>query len=219
MPKVSVVIPTKNEPSIAETLRSVPSGDGYETIVVDSSTDSTPEIAGSMGAKVVPEKRPGYGRALRTGFEAAAGGIIATLDGDCTYPAELIPALVEKLEAEGLDFISCNRFGDLREGSMSLTNRIGNRLLTGLANALLGIRLKDSQSGMWVFRKAVLGSIALESDGMPLSQEIKAKVAKSGFRFAEVPIPYRPRKGRAKLSPWKDGLRNAAHILRMAASG
>jgi len=180
----------------------------YEVIIVDTdSTDRTREIAREKGAKVIKEPRRGYGRAYKTGFHNAEGEIIATLDADCTYPAEEIPRLARMLIEVDLDFISTNRFGRLEKGAMSPLHRFGNRVLTGTANLLFGIRLRDSQSGMWVFRRSVLEKLELNSDGMPFSEEIKIEAFKK-VRAAEVPIAYRKRKGEVKLSSWKDGKEN-----------
>ena len=96
-PRVSIVIPTMNEGAsigrvIDEVAEAMRDHGPYEVIVVDTnSTDDTVEIARRKGASVVPESRRGYGRAYRTGFAAAQGEIIVTLDADLTYPAARIP--------------------------------------------------------------------------------------------------------------------------------
>jgi glycosyltransferase involved in cell wall biosynthesis len=208
--KISVVIPTMNEEeSIGEVLDSIieaigPSEFDFEMMIVDTnSKDRTREIAGSKGARIIDEPRRGYGRAYKTGFENADGEIIATLDADCTYPAEDIPALARTLLSENLEFITTNRFAQPEEGAMSSSHRFGNNMLTFTLNLLFGIGIKDSQSGMWVFRKSALENLDLTDDGMPLSEEIKAK---------EIPITYRKRKGEVKLSSWKDGRKNFAFL-------
>ncbi len=209
--KVSVIIPTMNEAeSIGEVLDQIDAAFSasdleYEAMIVDtSSTDGTPEIARSKGARVVDEPRRGYGVAYKTGFAAADGDIFATLDADCTYPAEIIPDLCRKLIDEDLEFITTNRFGDLEEGAMSPMHRFGNWVLTFTTNLLFRIRIKDSQSGMWVFFPEVLDRFELNSDGMPLSEEIKIEAMRKA-RAVEVPISYRRRVGDVKLSSWKDG--------------
>ena len=111
MPKLSVVIPTLNEElSIGKVLDSLEKnlkGIDKEILIVDGlSTDKTVEISKEKGARVLMEKRKGYGRAYKTGFKNAKGDIIATLDGDMTYPDEVIPELIVKLEKDGLDFIT-----------------------------------------------------------------------------------------------------------------
>ena len=153
------------------------------------------------------EPRRGYGRAYKSGFEAAKGEIIATLDADCTYPAEDIPSLCDLLLKEGLDFITTNRFASMEEGAMSGMHRFGNKLLTTTSRILFKVKFKDSQSGMWVIRKSILTELDIRDDGMPFSEEIKIE-AFSKVHSKEVPIVYRKRVGEVKLSSWKDGWKN-----------
>lgn len=185
----------------------------YEVLVVDTnSTDRTREIAASKGAVVVDEPRRGYGRAYKTGFGKATGEVIATLDADLTYPASDIPGLVAMLDSKGLDFITTNRFARMQNGAMSAKHRFGNWVLSTTMRILFRAKLKDSQSGMWVFRKSILPSLTLESDGMSMSEELKAEAFRK-VRAAEVPITYRPRIGEVKLSSWKDGLGNLRFLF------
>lgn len=214
--KVTVVIPTMNEEeSIGEVLDSIPKDFAdVEVLIVDTnSKDRTVEIAKEKGAAVISEPRRGYGRAYKTGFENARGEIIVTLDGDTTYPAEEIPALVEMLVHDDLDFITCDRISLLKPGVMSMQHRVGNRILSMASNILYGTRIRDSQSGMWVFKKDILKALRLTSDGMPFSEEIKAEAYRKGFKCREVPIEYRIRKGEVKLNTWRDGYRNLSFLL------
>lgn len=219
--KVSIIIPTMNEEAsigvVLDTLHDAMKDfeDGYEVVVVDTeSKDRTVEIALSKGAKVIDEPRRGYGRAYKTGFERAEGEVIATLDADCTYPAEDIPKLVNALENEDLDFITCDRLSRLEKGVMSAKHRFGNWVLKVTTNLLFGMRIKDSQSGMWVFRKRILDKIELISDGMPLSEEVKIEAWRKGLKAKEVPIIYRMRKGEAKIQSWEDGFRNLKFLFK-----
>jgi glycosyltransferase involved in cell wall biosynthesis len=176
-------------------------------IVDTNSKDRTREIALAKGARVIEEPLRGYGRAYKTGFEKADGEIIATLDADCTYPAEDIPKLVKMLQDEELDFITTNRFAQMEEGAMSTKHKIGNGMLNLTTRFLFNVRIKDSQSGMWVFRRERLQMLDLTSDGMPLSEELKIEAFKK-LKAKEVGIVYRPRVGEVKLSSWKDGWKN-----------
>ena len=209
---VTVVIPTINEEGgIGKTIEQVPRPEDMdiEILVVDTdSTDKTKKVARSKGATVVNESRRGYGRAYKTGFEKAKGDIIATLDADCTYPAEMIPELVRTLQNEGLDFITTNRFAMMKKGAMSRKHKFGNWVLNVTTRLLFGVKIKDSQSGMWAFRRSILEKLELVSDGMPMSEELKIEAYKKGFECKEVPIEYRPRVGEVKLSSWKDGWKN-----------
>ncbi len=224
---LSVVIPTLDEEeSIGATISAIPSGRigemGYalEIIVVDGlSKDRTASIASSLGARVVFERRKGYGRAYKTGFGAARGSFFVTLDGDGTYPPEAIPPLIGKAEREGLDFITTDRFAGMEKGAMGLRNRIGNRALTLAMNLLYGTRLRDSQSGMWVLRRSAWERLRVETDGMEFSEELKIEAFGKGLRCAEEPIRYSVRGGKAKLSPWRDGIRNLLFLFRRRLRG
>lgn len=216
---MSIVIPTMNEERsiglvIDEMRKSIPQSIDYEILVVDTdSKDKTREIAASKGARVIDEPRRGYGRAYKTGFERAAGDIIATLDADMTYPADRIPGLLKILDDGGYDFITTNRFAELQPGAMSFTHRLGNRILAIAARILFRVKLRDSQSGMWVFRKSLLGKIDLTSDGMAMSEELKVEAFKKA-KSLEVPIRYSPRVGEVKLNTWRDGKNNLKFLFK-----
>ena len=129
---ISIVIPTLNEEgSIGQVIDEIngvmiESKVQYEILVVDGlSKDRTREIAGSKGATVIKEPRKGYGRAYKTGFEHAKGDIIATMDGDFTYPASDIVMLVNILNKEDLDFLSADRMVHMEEGAMSTMHKMG----------------------------------------------------------------------------------------------
>jgi len=214
---ITVIIPTLNEEeALAEVIESIPGREEMEILVVDGlSTDRTVEIAEGLGARVVMEKRKGYGRAYKTGFAEAKGEIIATLDGDTTYPAEKIPWLVTQLEEQKVDFISCDRLSKLDKKAMNGKHRFGNWVLKVATNLLFGMKIADSQTGMWVFKKEILEKITLTSDGMPLSEEIKVEVFKHpDVKAIEIPIEYRPRVGEIKLNTWQDGKRNLMFLFK-----
>ena len=215
---VSIVIPTMNEEqSIGMVIDEVVNALGprlHEILIVDTnSKDRTREIAAQKGALVVDEPRRGYGRAYKTGFEKASGEYVVTLDADMTYPAEDIPALLDMLESKQLDFITTNRFARMQKGAMSAKHRLGNWVLSVTTRLLFRVKLKDSQSGMWVFRKSALDGLVVESDGMAFSEEIKIEALRKK-KALEVPITYRPRVGDVKLSSWRDGLGNLKYLFR-----
>ena len=194
----------------------------WELLVVDgASTDGTQALAEAEGARVIQEPRKGYGRAYRTGFDAAQGEIIATLDGDATYPVEEVPRFVRMLLDEELDFITCNRFAYLDRKAMTTEHRIGNWLLNEVVTIAYarylreagGLVIRDSQSGMWIFRRSVFGRVRLTQDGMPMSEELKLEVLLNGLKMREVPIRYSERWGAPKLSSWRDGRKNLSFLF------
>ena len=221
-PRLSIVIPAMNEEEgIGETLDAIPLADlekmGYptEVIVVDGeSRDRTRDIAREKGARVLIEPRKGYGRAYKTGFESAQGELIATGDADTTYPFDKLPEYLRLFELEKLDFFTGNRFGKLQPGAMSAKHKVGNWVLSTTGRVLFMVNVKDSQSGMWIFRKEILPRLKITSDGMPMSEEIKIEAfSKTDLRSREVPIEYRVRVGDVKLSSWKDGYRNMKFLF------
>lgn len=217
--KISVVIPCHNEAlSIGNIIKSI-GNEVHEIIVVDNNcTDATALLAQAAGAKVIRESRPGYGAAIRSGIAVATGDTIAVLDGDGQYPAEKIVELAPLLEQSGSDFISCARFPLQSKASMTRVRLLGNYFFNFAIRALFAIRLKDSQSGMWIFKKNLLEKISLESSGMAFSEELKIKAIASGARFKEVPIAYYPRhkESVSKLSPLMDGLGNLFYLLKLS---
>jgi len=218
MPRLSIIIPTMNEERsiglVIDTVKkSLSNAISYEILTVDTnSKDKTREIATAKGARVIDEPRRGYGRAYKTGFEQASGEIIATLDADMTYPAERIEQLVNMLDSEKLDFITTNRLDEMEHGAMSFTHRFGNRMLNIAVRLLFRVKIRDSQSGMWVFRKNVLPRLDLTSDGMSLSEEIKVEAFRKS-KAKEVPIKYSPRVGEVKLNTWRDGFQNLKFLF------
>jgi dolichol-phosphate hexosyltransferase len=213
---IGVVIPCYNEEEgIGRVIGRMPPGVVDEIVVVDNNcTDRTAEVAASLGARVVPERTPGYGAAYKAGLREVRSDVVVTMDGDGTYPPEEIPRLVDLLAGRNLDFLSTSRFPLADGRAMGLTNRIGNGVLTVAAALLFARALRDSQSGMWVFRREALGRLRLTSDGMPFSEEIKLEALLRGLRFDEEHIPYGVRAGEVKLQRWRDGWANLVFLLR-----
>ncbi len=224
--KVTLLVPTLNEEKgIGPTLDGVDKaafaakGWELEFLVIDgASKDRTKPEAEARGARVVIEPRRGYGRAYKRGFAEATGDVIVTADADGTYPVERTHELAQMLLDQGLDFINGDRYGKLEPGAMSAKHKFGNWVLSTTARVLFAVRLKDSQSGLWVIRRSALEGIDVErlSEGMAFSQEIKLEFFKRRDRkSAEVPASLRPRIGKPVLSSWKDGLRNLKMLFVM----
>ncbi len=224
MKTVSVIIPAINEAEgIGCTLEALPivelSRLGYSTevLVVDGcSTDNTLEIARTKGAKIVVEPRRGYGRAYKTGFQNSVGDYIVTMDADGSYPAQRIPQLLDYLVKSDLDLVTTCRLNNLQPGAMSVSHRFGNEILNLFSRIFFRLKLRDTQSGMWVFRRSLLGIVGVRSDSMAFSQEFKIRsFQKAACR--EVPIPYMPRLGTQKIRTFGDGysnLKNMCGLLR-----
>ncbi|OGF16947.1 MAG: glycosyl transferase family 2 [Candidatus Eisenbacteria bacterium RBG_16_71_46] len=213
--RLSVVIPCYNEEDgVREVIGRMPASVDEVVVVDNNCTDRTAEVARALGARVVEERTPGYGAAYKAGLRAATGDVIITLDGDGTYPPERIEQLVDTLLDRNWDFLSACRFPLTDSRAMSFTNRLGNWVLTAGTALLFFRRIRDSQSGMWVFRRPLLERLHLTSDGMAFSEEIKIEALLRGYRFGEAHIPYGARIGEVKLQKWRDGWSNLQFLVR-----
>jgi len=191
----------------------------HEILIVDGdSKDKTREIASSKGAQVILEKRKGYGRAYKTGLAQATGDIIVTGDADATYPFDTIHEYIQHLLDSHLDFITTDRFAGLKHGSMSLKHRFGNLTLAWTLRILFLVNIRDSQSGMWIFKRDALSKIQpLETfnDGMPFSEEIKIEMfTNKHIKVKEIPSTLYPREGQVKLESFKDGIKNLKFLFK-----
>ncbi|NWF86728.1 glycosyltransferase family 2 protein [Candidatus Bathyarchaeota archaeon] len=213
--KISVIIPTLNEEeAIGKVLKEISETDIYEVIVVDSSTDGTPKIAESLGAKVVSETRKGYGRALLSGVEKSKGDVVVYIDGDFTYDPKDIPRLVEPILSGKCDVVMGNRLNNkMHPGAMGLVNRVGNTLLSLIFILVYLRKVNDTQCGLRAIRKKALKCISYEDYGMPHVTEQLIKLIKKGARIGNVAVTYRPRIGTTKLCTWIDGFKILKVIL------
>lgn len=214
--RITVIIPCLNEEQgIESVLRRMPEFVDEVIVVDNGSTDRTSDVARGFGAKVIRENVRGYGRSYKTGFASATGDVIVTLDGDHSYPPDAISYLLEAYLHLDVDFLNASRFPVRDSNSMSFKHKLGNLILS-FAMSLLYFRwVRDSQSGMWVFRRSIIPNMKLVSDGMAFSEEIKIEALKSNrVRFAEISIMYTSRLGEIKLNPWRDGFYNLWFLVK-----
>ena len=207
---ITVIIPCLNEEQgIEKVLRAMPDFVDEVIVVDNASTDRTSDVAASLGAKVIREGVRGYGRAYKRGFAVAMGDVIITLDGDHSYPVDALSYLLEAFLHLDVDFLNASRFPVRDSRAMSFKHKMGNLMLS-LAMSVLFFRwVRDSQSGMWVFRRSIIKEMKLESDSMAFSEEIKIEVLRNRrLRFSEISIMYSARLGEIKLNPWRDGIQN-----------
>jgi glycosyltransferase involved in cell wall biosynthesis len=219
-PLVSVVIPCLNEaPNIRRCVSEAQaalerSGLAGEVLVVDNdSDDESAEIAAAAGARVIVERRRGYGSAYLAGFAAARGEYIVMADADLTYDFGEIPNFVAKLN-DGAQLVMGNRMENIKPGAMPWHHRyIGNPALTGLLNLFFRTGVRDAHCGMRALRRDVLDTLDLRTTGMEFASEMVIRAAKQHLAIAEVDIQYHPRGGESKLSSVRDGWRHLRFLL------
>lgn len=220
-PAVSIIIPCMNEEkTIGNCIRKAWStlkeeGLEGEIIVADNSTDSSREIARSLGATIVIPQRKGYGNAYLEGTRHARGEYFVFADADGTYDLHEMPGLLKPLLDGSADFVIGSRLkGYIKEGSMPCLHRyLGNPVLTGTLNRLFGTNISDAHCGMRVITKEAYERLDLRSEGMEFASEMIIEIARKKLRIAEVPITYYHRQTPSKLHSWGDGWRHLRFMM------
>ncbi|TPW12680.1 MAG: glycosyl transferase family protein [bacterium] len=206
-PRVAVVIPALNEStSIGRVLADLPRPPVTQVVVVDNgSTDNTAEVARKGGAMVLGESRRGYGQACLTGIAWLSApdrrpDILVFIDGDYSdHPGELT-RVIEPIVAGKADMVIGSRvLGEAAPGALLVQARFGNWLATRLIRLIWGVSYTD----LGPFRAITFP--ALERLGMGDTNygwtvEMQVKAAQIGLIAVEVPVSYRKRIGRSKVT-------------------
>lgn len=218
---LSIVIPAYNEEKgLREILQrtlsvcshlshEIPQVSAVDLIVVnDGSNDQTAEVVQSFPqARLVNHSiNQGYGAALKSGFAAAKGDLIAFLDADGTYLPESIPLLVRTAIESGADMVIGSRMSGPSRG-MPRHRRAGNWFYAWLLSWVIGQKISDSTSGLRVFRKSILPTLQPLPDGLNFTPAMSTRALYEGLKLIEVPIPYEKRVGKSKLNLFHDGFR------------
>jgi glycosyltransferase involved in cell wall biosynthesis len=212
---LAVVMGTYNEEAAVETVLDdidrVTDGRA-EVVLVDSSSDRTPEIAREKGATVIEQPPRGYGEAVREAVLAPDRPVVVTTDCDDTYPMEALPEFLDRIN-EGHDVVSGDRLYYGAE-AMPAFNRFGNAAFALLASVLLGRRLHDVTTGMRAYRRELLHEIEW-TENTGLSAELLMRPVGRDYDVVEEPISYRERAGETTLDPIEGGAAIAKSILRV----
>jgi rSAM/selenodomain-associated transferase 1 len=201
--RVAVIIPCRNEAAaLRHVLAAIPRHLVHEIIVVDNgSTDGSGEIARAAGARVVAEPTPGYGRACLAGLAAMSPSVdtVAFLDGDYADDPGGLPQLLAPIEQGMAEMVIGSRTARAAPGSLTLQQRVGNRLACALMRGFFGIRYTDL-GPFRVIRRQALEQLGMRDQTFGWTVEMQAKAALHRLRVVEVPVRYRPRIGRSKIS-------------------
>ena len=188
-----------------------------EVVVADNgSTDGSPQIAESEGARVVHVPERGYGAALYHGAKHARGRYIIMGDGDDSYDFSRLDPFVEQLRV-GVDLVMGNRFlGGIAPGAMPWKNKhIGNPVLSRIGRLFFHSPVRDFHCGLRGFSRAAFERMDLQTTGMEFASEMVIKATLLDMRIAEVPTTL-SKDGRDRpphLRPWRDGWRHFRFML------
>jgi glycosyltransferase involved in cell wall biosynthesis len=199
--RVIVVMPAYNAARTLEaTYRGLAMDLVDEVILVDDvSQDATVDIAERLGLKVVVHlQNRGYGGNQKTCYlEALRRGadVVVMVHPDNQYDSTLVPQLVAPILAGAADLVLGSRLlsGTALAGGMPLWKYAANRVLTGVENAALGLRLSECHTGFRAYGRRLLETVPflLNSDDFVFDQELLAQAVGFGFRVAEIPVPTR----------------------------
>jgi dolichol-phosphate mannosyltransferase len=220
VPKVTVVIATKNE---AATIQDVIEGvrpHADEILVVDGhSTDDTRRLAMEVGARVELDRGRGKGDAVRTAIEKAKGDVLVFIDADGSHEPADIPRLVAPILRDEADLVIASRGrggSDEAFGTISdFMRHTGGHIILLAINYRFGVRLTDCQNGFRAIRSDVARRLGLREDLATIEQEMLIRCLKGGHRVTDVPShEYRRRFGETRLPLWKVSHRFVWSLLR-----
>lgn len=216
--KISVIIPAYNEEhSIAKVIDDIPKDKVSEIIVVDNnSTDNTKEVAQKAGATVLFEEEKGYGAACLKGIDylhETNVDIVVFVDGDYSdYPEELIN-LVNPIETENYDFVVGSRvIGEREEGALPFQSRIGSIVAGGLIRLFWNVKYTD----LGPFRAIKYGKLLelnMKDRWFGWTVEMQIKAVKKNYKILEIPVKYRKRIGKSKVTGTLKGTIMASIII------
>jgi hypothetical protein len=194
-PRVAVVIPVLNEEeALPSVLAEFPPGAVTEVIVVDGgSTDGSVAAAEGAGARVVVERRRGYGRASAAGAAAAGADVLVFLDGDGSDDPRALPDLLSPV-LEGRAALALGARARRERGALMAHQRLGNGLVAFLVRAVYGVRVRDVPP-MRAIRRDALELLGLREMTYGWPTEMIVKAARAGLPIAEVAVTSRVRRG------------------------
>ena len=201
--RVTAIIPALDEEgAIGNTVARLDRDLVREVIVVDNgSQDRTAERAAAAGARVIAERRRGYGSACLAGVRAAASAdVLVFLDGDGSdVPEDLGCVLAPILEGKADLVLGSRTLGTREPDSMSAHQVWGNRVVLGVLRLLTGVRLTDLGPFRAIrFEAMARLDMSHPTYGWPVEMVVKA--VRSGLRIVEVPVGTRRRIGRSKVA-------------------
>jgi glycosyltransferase involved in cell wall biosynthesis len=216
---ISVVMISMNEErAITSVINGINSNvPNAEIILVDSSSDKTPELASNFSnVKVFRQLPPmGYGPAMTLGFRSATREVIVTMDCDNTYPADQILVMGRLVKKDGYDVVDGSRL-QARPKNMPLINYLANLGFARIASVFFMRNLKDLHSGMRAYNRHALLSMGWDTNGRghALPVELLLKPLRIGLKVKIHFIGYYQRIGESKMNPLPSAYWTMVRIFR-----
>ena len=222
MKKIAILIPCYNEEiTVAKVItdfkKELP--DALIYVYNNNSTDNTLQIAYENGAIVKNEYRQGKGNVVRNMFRDIDPDVYVLVDGDNTYPANMVHQLIKPILMETADMVVGDRIsnGTYKKQNKRLFHDFGNGMVRNTINRLFKTNLKDVMSGYRAFSRTFVKNIPILSKGFEVETEMTLHALDKRFIIKEIPIEYkdRPNKSKSKLNTFTDGYKVIKTIIKM----
>jgi glycosyltransferase involved in cell wall biosynthesis len=217
MIRIEVGIPCFNEEAtIGKVVRDFRAALPDQEVVVydNNSRDKTADEARQAGARVVRVNRQGKGFVIQAMFEQSQADVLMVVDGDDTYEASDVKALIEPILSGEADMTIGTR---LHVGAKEFRamHHFGNSMLTWILNTLYRRDHKDILSGYRGFSRRFVDAVPLISGGFEIESELLIQALEHDFAVKEMPIHYRnrPPGSESKLNSFRDGYRILLTII------
>jgi hypothetical protein len=184
----------------------------------NGSTDGTSAAAREAGAFIIDEPRRGKGHVVQSMFRKVEADIYVMVDGDDTYPAEVVDTLIAPIRSGEADMVIGSRLHPASRSRFQPLNRLGNGIFRSLLGLIFGVRLTDLLSGYRSFSRRLVRTVPLFGGGFETEAEMTIKALHRGFRIAEVPVDLvsRPAGSQSKIRIVHDGVLILTTILALA---
>jgi glycosyltransferase involved in cell wall biosynthesis len=192
-----VILPVLNEAgALPWVLGRMP--EGFRPLVVDNgSVDGSGSLALDLGAEVVHEEHAGFGAACWAGLQAATDDVVCFMDCDASLDPADLPLVADPVRADNADLVLGARVAE--PGAWPVHARWGNRAIAWEVRRRTQIRLRDL-GPMRAARRSALLDLGLLDRRFGWPFEMVLRAADAGWRIREVPVPYRARTGRSKVT-------------------
>lgn len=216
--RIAVLVPCYNEAITIEKVVEDFRGQLPEALIYvydNNSSDDTANIARAAGAIVRSEKRQGKGFVVASMFKEIDADIYLMVDGDSTYPADQVEALLKPVREGRADMVVGNRLVEFGDNSFRNFHILGNRLVVRCVNWIFGSNLHDIMSGYRAFGKRFVNEIPIISRGFEIETEMTLQTLYRELVIVEIPIRYgeRPQGSHSKLRTCRDGFRVILKII------
>jgi glycosyltransferase involved in cell wall biosynthesis len=215
---VAVLVPCYDEVTTIGTVvrrfrRALP--DAVVYVFDNGSTDGSAEEAAAAGATVIAEARRGKGHVVQSMFRKVEADVYVMVDGDDTYPADVVETLIAPILDGTADMVVGSRLHQAAHSQLRPFNRLGNRFFRWLLGRVFAVRLTDLLSGYRAFSRRLVRGVPLFGGGFETETEMTIKALHRGFRIREVPVDLVPRPpgSHSKIRMIHDGLLILTTIL------